>query len=281
MGVNPRDEADNNPRVVVGETSREETLPEATTRPADEPAAPAPIDLPSRPAAVPEGDLGLLVTGAEKRFSDATAAKVADAVEKHGREWVEVAVFGLPRLESWRGVLGALGNWRRGPDGPTAEEVKAARRSLAAARPTVFHQAPARSPRPGRGVFVRRIARPDRFRRDHPCIQSRNLAIIYGLARRRAGHHSHRENHTVTISTTTSVPTATGPAITIPKPDQPADETIRQLLAMLSPGRAIEALASQLDLQLQLNDAITAEQYEELEAQIEALIRHALGRKAK
>jgi len=54
-------------------------------------------------------------------------------------------VFGLPRLETWRGVLGALNNWRRGPDGPTAEEVKAARRSMAAARPTVFHRAPTRT----------------------------------------------------------------------------------------------------------------------------------------
>jgi hypothetical protein len=140
-GLNPGAEADNNPRVVVEETSREEPPSEPAPGPADEPAAPAPIDPPGRPAASPESDLEPLVSRAQKRFSDATAARVADAVGEHGREWVEIAVFGLPRLESWRGVLGALKNWRRGPDGPTAEEVKAAKRSMAAARPTVYHRA--------------------------------------------------------------------------------------------------------------------------------------------
>jgi hypothetical protein len=139
----------NNHGVVVEDPCVEEKTPEeippseADPEPSEGLPSVAPTDSPPVPMASPEGNLGLVTARATKRFGDASAAKVVDAVREYGQELVSVAVFGLPRLESWRGVLGALANWRRGPDGPTREEIDAARKSMAASGPVTYYRTPA------------------------------------------------------------------------------------------------------------------------------------------
>jgi hypothetical protein len=60
----------------------------------------------------------------------------------------------------------------------------------------------------------------------------------------------------------------------IPTPDQLADEVIRQPLALLAPHRAIEALVSQIQMELQGDDSLTTEEYYELEAQLDKVAGH-------
>jgi hypothetical protein len=64
--------------------------------------------------------------------------------------------------------------------------------------------------------------------------------------------------------------------LAIPTPDQPADEIIRQLLALLPTGRAIEALACQVQLELQGDESITYEQFQELDVQLDKLANHGV-----
>jgi hypothetical protein len=49
---------------------------------------------------------------AEGRFNE-SRGRVADAVAAYTLEWVECAVYGVPKLRNWGGVLTALANWKR------------------------------------------------------------------------------------------------------------------------------------------------------------------------
>jgi hypothetical protein len=118
---------------------------EPPVRPVEHSTASLPTDSPAGPAERSHSDLAILVARAVKQWSDASPAKVEAAVAGYGPDRVEIAVFGVDGLRSWRGVIGALQNWERGPDGPTAEEVKRARARLAAAKPTAYHQTPHRT----------------------------------------------------------------------------------------------------------------------------------------
>jgi hypothetical protein len=72
------------------------------------------------------------------------------------------------------------------------------------------------------------------------------------------------------------MPTNAPAAINIPTPDEAPAVIIGKLLDVLSTGRAIEALAAQVRLELELDDSVTVERFDDLAAQLDRQADHGV-----